>query len=72
MDENIDLMDPELIRADSDAVVEKLTKGTPIDPVRLARIRERSRRLTQETFEKHGLLDIAVPYIRELRGELPD
>jgi hypothetical protein len=25
-----------------------------------------------EIFAKHGLVDIAVPAIRELRGELPD
>jgi hypothetical protein len=37
------------------------------DPELLKRIRERSEKATREIFERHGLLDIAVPYIRELR-----
>ena len=35
------------------------------------RVRERTDRLRDEVFRKHGVLDIGVPAIRELRGELP-
>lgn len=35
-------------------------------------LRTHSRKLMQATFERHGLLDIGVPAIRELRGELPE
>jgi hypothetical protein len=37
------------------------------DPVVLRRIREEAERITREVFERHGVLDIGVPAIRELR-----
>jgi hypothetical protein len=37
------------------------------DPTVLRRIREEAERITQEVFERHGVLDISVPAIRELR-----
>ena len=46
--------------------------GKPIDPEIKRKIRERAAKITQEVRDKFGLVDIAVPAIRELRGELPD
>ena len=61
------LTDPE-----AQSLIEHITLGTPIDPDMLLRIRERGDKIRQEIFEKHGLLDIGVPAIRELRGDLPE
>ena len=53
----------------SQAVLDKLANGNPLDPETYARIRKRADRIREEVFQKHGLLDIAVPAIRELRDE---
>ena len=42
------------------------------DPEAMRRAAERMDRMREETYRKHGLLDIGVPAIRELRGELPE
>ncbi len=42
------------------------------DPEVMRRVAERMDRLREETYRQHGLLDIGVPAIRELRGELPE
>ena len=42
------------------------------DPEVMRRASERIDRLREETYCQHGLLDIGVPAIRELRGELPE
>ena len=39
------------------------------DPAILARIHEEAEKIKQQVFEKHGLLDIGTPAIRELRDE---
>jgi len=44
-----------------------LTSGDPLDPEVARRIRERGDRIREEIFQKHGLQDIGVPAIRELR-----
>jgi hypothetical protein len=61
-----DVIPPELA-ADTQAVIEKLMTGKPLDPETYARIRERADRIRDEVFRRHGLLDIGVPAIRELR-----
>jgi hypothetical protein len=58
--------------ADAQAVIEHAMTGKPLDPEVARRIRERAERITEEIYQKYGLLDIGVPAIRELRGELPD
>ena len=63
---------PEDVRADVKAVMDSLTSGKPLDPEVVRRVRARSEAITAATFAKHGLLDIGVPAIRELRGELPE
>jgi hypothetical protein len=42
------------------------------DPEAMRRAAERMDRMREETYRAHGLLDIGVPAIRELRGELPE
>ena len=63
---------PPEIMADAQAVVESLMRGGPVDPEVVRRVRERSKAITAEVYAKYGLLDIGVPAIRELRGELPE
>jgi hypothetical protein len=47
--------DPEMT-----AIIEHLMTGKPLDPELLRRVNERSERATQELFEKHGYLNVAV------------
>ncbi len=61
-----DVIPPEL-EADTQAVIEKLMTGKPLDPETYARIRERADRIRDEVYCKHGLLDIAVDAIRDAR-----
>jgi hypothetical protein len=63
--------DPEA-RADEEAVMASFVSGMPVDPKVAMRVRDRGRQIREEIFRQHGLLDIGVPAIRELRGELPD
>ncbi len=58
-------------QADEEAVMRAFLAGTPVDPDVARRVQERSRLIREEVFRKHGLVDIAVPAIRELRGPLP-
>ena len=46
--------------------------GTSVDPEVARRVHERAMKIRDEIFRRHGLVDIGVPAIRELRGELPD
>ena len=57
---------------DTRAVLDHFVTGKPLDPEVAKRVRERGRRIREEVYEKHGLLDVGVPAIRELRGELPN
>lgn len=59
------------IEADAEAVIQSLETGKPLDPVIARRIRERAKKITERVYREHGMVDIAVPAIRELRGELP-
>ena len=42
------------------------------DPEEMRKACERMDRMREEVYKREGLLDIGVPAIRELRGELPD
>ncbi len=55
------------LQADTDALLTHLTTGLPLDPEVARRIRERGDRIREQVFQEHGLLDIGVPAIRELR-----
>ncbi|HEX3315793.1 MAG TPA: hypothetical protein VHR72_12910 [Gemmataceae bacterium] len=60
------------IAAEMEAVIQSLETGKPIDPAIAKRIHERAEKITQRVYREHGLVDIAVPAIRELRGEPPE
>ena len=49
-----------------EALIGKLMRGER-DPEAAAKARERMDRMREETYKRVGLLDVAVPYIRELR-----
>jgi hypothetical protein len=59
------------VDAETNAIIEHAMTGMPLDPELVRRVREQGEALRREILEKHGLVDIAVPAIRELRGELP-
>jgi hypothetical protein len=55
--------------ADSQAVIEHVLYGTPLDPEADRRIHERAAKITDELRKKYGTLDIAVDLIRQVREE---
>ena len=62
---------PPDVQADMQAVLDHLATGKPLDPATARRIRERGATITDALRQKFGELDIGVPAIRDLRGELP-
>ena len=58
---------PAELEADTNAILEKLATGKPLVAETYARIRASADRIRDDVFQKHGLLDIGVPAIRELR-----
>ena len=58
---------PADLEADSQAVIDKLRTGKPLSPETLARIRREADRIREEIRQRHGILDIGVPAIRQLR-----
>jgi hypothetical protein len=58
---------PADVLADLEAVAAAVAAGMKIDPEIVRRVRERAEKVRQEVYEAHGLLDIGVPAIRELR-----
>jgi hypothetical protein len=67
--ENESSITPEL-EEEFQAAVRQAMSSTR-DPEAMRRAAERMDRMREETYRQHGLLDIGVPAIRELRGELP-
>jgi hypothetical protein len=63
---------PPDLEADTKAVIDSMMTGKPLDAEIAKRIRDRGDRIREEIRQKHGVLDIGVPAIRELRGELPN
>ncbi|MBL8796315.1 MAG: hypothetical protein JNM56_20615 [Planctomycetia bacterium] len=63
---------PPELEADTQAVLERLMTGQSLPPQTARRIHERAEKIRQDVLQKHGVLDIGVPAIRELRGELPN
>ena len=53
--------------ADAEAAVEAAVSGKKLDPAVARRIQERAAKVRAEVFQKHGVLDIGVPAIREFR-----
>jgi hypothetical protein len=53
---------------DLEAVYRLFAEGRPVtDPALIQRIQARSEAARKAVFERHGLLDVAVPSIRALR-----
>jgi len=61
------VLPPEL-EADTQIIIEHLMTGKPLDPEVARRIRERGDRIREQILAEHGVLDIGVPAIRELRN----
>jgi hypothetical protein len=62
---------PELpvdVRVMLDAAIRHAQTGEG-DPALLQRIHDEAEKIKREVFEKHGLLDLGTPAIRELRDE---
>jgi hypothetical protein len=59
------------LKADEEAVIASFLTGKPLDPEVAHRIHERAKAIRDRVYREHGLVDIGVPAIRELRGELP-
>ena len=58
--------------ADTEAVLDHFATGKPLDPALARRVRARGQMIREENYQQQGILDIGVPAIRELRGELKD
>jgi hypothetical protein len=58
---------PTDLLADTQAIIDHLISGKLLDPEVTRRVRERAERIREEIRQKHGVLDIGVPAIRELR-----
>ncbi len=66
-----DLFPPD-VAADNQAVIDHVMTGRPLDAEILRRVQQRAEQIRQRIFREHGLVDIGVPAIRELRGPLPE
>jgi hypothetical protein len=66
-----DLIPPD-VAADNQAVIDHAMTGRPLDQEILRRVQQRAEQIRQRVFLEHGLVDIGVPAIRELRGPLPE
>lgn len=62
---------PPDVMADAQVVADCVAAGRPIPDEVKHRVRAESDCIRAEVLRKHGVLDIGVPAIRELRGELP-
>jgi hypothetical protein len=63
---------PGLPDGDAQAVLDHLVAGTPIDPELARRVRERAEDIRRQILATHGVQEIGVELIRQLRGELPE
>ena len=57
------------IDPDTEAILERIATGKPLDPDVYRRIRAEGAKITEEIRRKYGVLDIAVDLIRESRDE---
>jgi hypothetical protein len=61
-----DVIPPELA-ADTQAILDKIATGKPLETATRERLQQEAERIREEIVRKHGVLDIGVPSIRELR-----
>jgi hypothetical protein len=59
---------PPDLQEDAEAILEYLA-GKPLDSETCRCIRERGDRIREQILREHGILDIGVPAIRELRDD---
>ena len=59
------------VMADVQRVADCVAAGAAVPPDVARRIQERAAHVRQEILESHGVQNIGVQIIRELRGELP-
>jgi hypothetical protein len=62
---------PPEVLADAEAVALAVSEGRKVDPDVARRVQERAAKARQEILATHGVQNIGVDIIRELRGELP-
>jgi hypothetical protein len=58
--------------ADARLVAECVAAGRPIPPEVVRRVQARAEQARKEVLAAHGVQDIGVRLLRELRGELPE
>jgi hypothetical protein len=58
------------IAAESQAVMDQVLSGRPLDAKILERIEQRRKRIRQEIMDRLGVLDVAVELVREARDEV--
>ena len=64
---------PPDVMADLQAVMDHVARGKPLDPEVVRRVQERAAKIRQEILEKHGVQNIGVQILREMRRVLrPD
>jgi len=59
-------------KTDAKAVIDAIITGMPLDSEVARRVHERAEKAKKEILAAHGVQDIGVQIIRELRGELPE
>ena len=67
--------DPQIapdVMADAQLISECVAAGKPIPPEVIRRVELEADKITERLRREYGTVDIGVPAIRELRGELPD
>jgi hypothetical protein len=67
--EETDPVIPPEILADLEEVARQAAAGGVHDPELLRRVTERAERAREELRQKYGVLDVAVPLLREIREE---
>jgi hypothetical protein len=59
------------VTADVQIVADCIAAGAPVPPEVPRRLHERAAEVRREILARHGVQDIGVQIIRELRGDLP-
>lgn len=62
---------PADVMADVQTVAEHAATGKPLDPEVAQRVRARAAQARQQILADHGIQDVGVQIIREIRGDLP-
>ena len=62
---------PPEVRAELEEAIRRAVAGVR-DREAMRRAADRMDQISEEIYKRHGVLDIGVATIRELRGELPD